>query len=34
MNVDKNRDGDKRRILFEVDLNLNTWYEKGEVIRK
>ncbi len=34
MNVDKNRDGDKRRLLFEVDLNLNTWYEKGEVIRK
>ncbi len=34
MNVDKNRDGDKRRLLFEVDLNLNTWYEKGEVVRK
>lgn len=33
-NVDKNRDGEKRRVLLEIDLNLNTWVELGEVFRK
>lgn len=29
--VDKNRDGEKPIVLFEVDLNRNTWYEIGEL---
>lgn len=32
--VDKNRFGERKRVLFEVDLNLNTWIEVGEVLRK
>lgn len=32
--VDKNRDGEKVKVLFEVDLNLNTWYEVGRVSKK
>ena len=33
-NVDKNRFGTKPHLLFEVDLNLNTWIEVGELVRK
>ena len=32
--MDKNRDGGKKKLLIEVDLNLNTWTELGEMIRK
>lgn len=32
--VDKNRDGDKKKLIFEVDLNLNTWNELGEMTLK
>jgi replicative DNA helicase len=33
--IDKNRGGSKDRIsLFEIDLNLNTWYEVGYLIKK
>ena len=32
--VDKNRDGEKKKIIFEVDLNLNTWVELGEMVLK
>lgn len=31
--VDKNRAGTKPKLLFEVDLNLNTWVEYGELRR-
>ena len=33
-NIDKNRDGEKKKLLFELDLNLNIWYERGIVFRK
>lgn len=29
--IDKNRSGDKPNLLFELDLNLNTWFETGIV---
>ena len=32
--VDKNRDGDKKKLVFEVNLNLNTWTELGELLIK
>ena len=32
--TDKNRFGRKSKLLFEVDLDLNTWYEIGELVRK
>lgn len=32
--VDKNRDGDKKKIIFEVNLDLNTWNELGELVYK
>ena len=32
--VDKNRDGDKKKIIFEVNLDLNTWNELGEMSLK
>jgi len=32
--VDKNRYGSKKRLLYEVNLDRNTWYEVGEVFRK
>lgn len=31
-NVDKNRFGRKTKILFEVNLDFNTWYEVGELV--
>ena len=33
-NIDKNRFGAKTKVLFELDLDTNEWYEVGEVIRK
>ena len=33
-NVDKNRFGSKKKLLFEVDLDKNTWSELGEVLRR
>lgn len=33
-NVDKNRFGSKKKLLFEVNLDRNTWCELGEVLRK
>ena len=33
-NVDKNRFGEKKKLVFEVDLNLNTWLELGELVKK
>lgn len=33
-NVDKNRFGCKKKVLFEVDLDFNTWIEVGELKRK
>ena len=32
--TDKNRFGNKPRLLFEVDLNYNTWIEIGELIKR
>ena len=32
--VDKNRESEKKKIIFELDLNLNTWVELGEMILK
>ena len=32
--TDKNRFGRKSKLLFEVELDLNTWYEIGELVRK
>ncbi len=32
--VDKNRAGEKKKILYEVNLDYNTWYELGELIRR
>lgn len=34
MNVDKNREGFKPKVVFEVDLDRNTWYEKGRLVVK
>lgn len=31
--VDKNRQGEKPVVLFEVDLNKNTWYELGRLVK-
>lgn len=33
-NVDKNRFGRKPKVLFELDLDRNTWNELGELVRK
>lgn len=33
-NVDKNRFGEKKKLLFEVDLNQNIWKEVGVCIRR
>lgn len=33
-NTDKNRFGEKKKIVFEVDLDLNTWIEMGEFAKK
>ena len=33
-NVEKNRFGHRKKVIFEVDLDLNTWYEVGELRRK
>ena len=33
-NIDKNRFGSKKKLLFEVDLDKNVWTELGEVLRK
>lgn len=32
--VDKNRFGEKAKVVFEVDLNYNTWEEKGKLVLK
>lgn len=32
--IDKNRFGEKKKLLFEVDLNYNSWYEIGEIYRR
>ena len=32
--VDKNRGGEKPKLLYEIDLNLNTWREVGLLHRK
>lgn len=32
--TDKNRFGQRCKLLFEVDLNLNTWTELGQLVRK
>jgi hypothetical protein len=32
--VDKNRVGEKKKILFSLDLNTNIWTEEGEVFLK
>ena len=32
--TDKNRFGRKSKLIFEVDLDLNTWTEVGELVRK
>lgn len=34
MNIDKNRDGQKCKLIYEVNLDLNTWVELGEAVRK
>ena len=31
---DKNRFGAKKKTLFEVNLDFNTWIEVGELVRK
>lgn len=33
-NCDKNRFGNKLKIVYEVNLDLNTWIEKGVLVRK
>jgi replicative DNA helicase len=33
-NTDKNRFGEKKKLLFEVDLDTNIWMELGEVVRQ
>lgn len=33
-NTDKNRFGCRKKVIFEVDLDLNTWVEVGELKRK
>ena len=32
--VDKNRGGEKPKLLYELDLDLNTWSEVGRIIRR
>lgn len=32
--MDKNRMGEKKKLLFKVNLNTNIWQEMGEIIRK
>lgn len=32
--VDKNRAGEKKKIVYEVNLDYNTWYECGELVRR
>lgn len=32
-NVDKNRDGGRKKIVYEINLDLNTWVECGELKR-
>lgn len=32
--VDKNRAGEKKKLMFKLNLNTNEWYEIGEVVRK
>ena len=32
--VDKNRAGAKKKLLFEIDLNKNTWFELGVLFKK
>ena len=32
--VDKNRGGEKPKLLYELNLDLNTWSEVGRIIRK
>ena len=32
--VDKNRFGRRTKLLFELDLDLNTWTELGELVKK
>lgn len=32
--IDKNRDGEKKKLVFRVNLNRNTWEELGELILK
>ena len=32
--IDKNRSGDKPDLLFELDLNYNTWFECGLVFNR
>ena len=33
-NVDKNRDGARKKIVYEINLDLNTWNECGELIKR
>ena len=33
-NTDKNRNGEKHKLVFEVDLDLNIWLERGILLRK
>lgn len=33
-NVDKNRDGERKKVVYEINLNTNTWEECGELIRQ
>ena len=33
-NIDKNRFGEKKKIMFEVNLNQNVWKEVGVCTRK
>lgn len=32
--TDKNRFGSRKKLLFEVNLDYNTWFELGEIVRK
>ena len=32
--VDKNRQGEKKKVIFEVDLDTNVWFECGEAVTK
>lgn len=33
-NVDKNRFGQKKKLLFELNLDTNVWVELGEAVKK